>query len=67
MEHIKHIKHIKTASILHLLWYVLTVSTIQASCTWPNKRVCSVFDLLTAVYLGFPFFFFGGGLLILEH
>ena len=31
------------------------VSTIQASCTWPIKRVCSVFDPLTVAYLGFHF------------
>ena len=34
------------------------VSTGQASCTWSNKRVCSVFGLLTVAYLGFHF---GGG------
>ena len=34
------------------------VSTGQASCTWSNKRVCSVFGLLTVAYLGF---YFGGG------
>ena len=37
------------------------VSTGQASCTWSNKRVCSVFDLLTVAYLRFHFGGGGGG------